>query len=174
MTIKRLCTWSLLNYCAMGIVYADKILGLKIWYIDNLIMIYFVWNVICLFGVVIGVIALIAASNSLNTLSKADRPGSKIHSEYSQYVKTHELANRSVYRVLRTLTLLLSIGYGVIGCWWFFGINTCQNILAYVFFSMLKSIAVKIKEILPELKTETKVKTNKALESKFKCIVAAK
>ena len=158
----------------VGIVYAHKLLGLKIWYIDNLIKIYFVWNVVCILVLFIGAVVM---SLVLKNINIADMQSQKKQDEYKKYVESQKAIDSLTYKVSRILTLLLDVGYGVIGCWWFFGINMFGQVAEYLFYSNMKSVVVKLREISPELKAQAEakiVKSNKKLESKFTCIVAAK
>ena len=151
--------WFLITLCLDAAVYYDKIYKVESWYLDNLIKIYFLYYIVGLILVLVGVVAL--ASYNKGSFIKVTTSSEKFIITSNEFKKWYS-------KIIRYISIIVDIGFGVIGCWWFFVIGILRQIFVTILRSQIKDIVENIIKTQPELKEKFEVKEKRSKYSFIK------
>lgn len=101
------------------LVYIDKAFDFKLWYVDNLIKMYFVYYVIISL-----IIALIAIC-----LIYFSRHVSRITINHEKTLGLAKDPGKPFIKISKGVSLITTILFGVFGCWWFFTLVVFNYVL---------------------------------------------
>lgn len=136
-------------FCFEAMVYLDKLKIFTNVYTQNCIKIFFAYSLLTLLFYFLAVFAY-ASKDTKNVTDE-------------QTLKAYKNFKTISFKILQIISFVISIGYGVIGCWWFFSVALSKEILSLVFMKQVNEAAEKILEKIPELKKQyekkVKVKT---------------
>jgi hypothetical protein len=91
----------------------------------------------------------------------------KVSNSHENIVLAYGCTKKWHAKTIKMLSLVICIGFGVIGCWWFFAIGLVKQILSYLFYEQLKTVVEKIIEKRPDLKVKEEEKLDSKLKFKF-------
>jgi hypothetical protein len=139
----------LLVLCLEFLVYVDKLKIFENVYTHNFVKIFFAYKILIVLFFLLAVIAFATNSAKQNT-------DESIIKAYTTY-KTLR------FKIFQVISFCTTIGFGIIGCWWFFSISLLSELLSLIFIRQVEERYEKIIEKKPELKKKfekpIKVKT---------------
>jgi len=102
------------------VVYLDKIYQMNNWYVDNLIKIYFLY----LLG-----LSLLLGFSTLIFMFASRHVTINSSTKIESVIRESEL---KLSKFAKILSFPINIGFGVIGCWWFFAISIANQCLSFI------------------------------------------
>jgi hypothetical protein len=84
-----------------------------------------------------------------------------------KFVSTFELTKKWYSKVTRWVQIIVEIGFGVIGCWWFFIIGVLRISFVYIMNNLISEEAEKYLKEHPEMIPKKEEKIDKKLKFNF-------
>lgn len=141
-----------------GLVCFDKFYDLKLWYIDNLIKMYFVYFLLVTLATLIAIICTAYLSRHVEAISDNAK----------KTLTSTESLNSLYFKISRVVSVCVAIIFGMLGCWWFFALNCIQICCVFIMTRQLKAIRQIYNEKYPESKIPSaEEKLDKKAKFKF-------
>lgn len=156
MKIFKLFAIFFVTLCFDVVVYYDKIFKIHNTYMNNFVKVYFGSYVVFTLLYIVLVFGFSVFE---------ERGMQQDKDKQRTFVDDMRIARKWYIRLLSILGFMIDVGYGIIGCWWFFAVGLIKQIFSYSFSEKLQTLAKKLEEEQPELKVSEKL--DKRLKFKF-------
>ncbi|MDD5649817.1 MAG: hypothetical protein PHF86_05255 [Candidatus Nanoarchaeia archaeon] len=155
--------WWVVTLSLTILVYCDKIFDMKAWYVDNLVKMFFVYNVLMASLTFLMVILLSYLSRHIESITTSHEKTLNLSKEFE----------KPLFQISKVISVLVTVFYGVTGCWWFFTFSCIQICSILIMTQQTKDIVKSYKAAHPEAKMpetdepEKKKKVDKKAKFKF-------